>query len=379
MSDHRSLALATVAGVGIGAVAAALALGHSPFGAQAKPAAADARRSRSRFRAHDGASTMVVGCASNGEYFSCIDHVVREGDSVVVIRGTTDGTVSKEDDADGGRARAEGCAGAAGGVVVFEGDVWDVRALQALSAASAAGPFSVLCLETSNLYGNDMLCDAMALVRMLRSVLAPTLRTLIVKSRAMAMHGRCFHDSRRVLALPPAQLRKVVGGGAGARAHVLGAIGVSDYRDTLALAVRGGSRVLEIGTAVGTTAFLMAEAAGEAGRVVGIDIGKLCIKRAQAAQRKRGGLSARIHFEVADAWDMAALLRLDAAFDAIYIDVGGLSGADGEFEALALVRMLCCTFAKSLRFVVIKSRCLRHHASEFTHAAAVLAEAAPAK
>ena len=136
----------------------------------------------------------------------------------------------------------------------------------------------------------------------------------------------------------------------------------------IAVAVRAGSRVLEIGTAVGTTAFLLADAVGEAGKVVGIDIGKLCIKRARQQQRKLGGLSARVQFEVADAWDMSALLQLDATFDAIYIDIGGLSGADGEFEALALVRMLSCTFRKSLRFIVIKSRCLRHHAAEFTHA-----------
>lgn len=43
----------------------------------------------------------------------------------------------------------------------------------------------------------------------------------------------------------------------------------------------------------------------------------------------------------------------------------------GEFEAVALVRMLCCTF-KTLRFIVIKSRCLRHHASVHTYGDAVL-------
>ena len=43
-------------------------------------------------------------------------------------------------------------------------------------------------------------------------------------------------------------------------------------------------------------------------------------------------------------------------------------GADGEFEALALIRMLCCTFKSSLRYIVIKSKCLLHHASVCTHA-----------
>ena len=43
-------------------------------------------------------------------------------------------------------------------------------------------------------------------------------------------------------------------------------------------------------------------------------------------------------------------------------------GADGEFEALALIRMLCCTFKASLRYIVIKSKCMLHHASVFTPA-----------
>lgn len=103
--------------------------------------------------------------------------------------------------------------------------------------------------------------------------------------------------------------------------------------------------------------------------MVGIDIGKLCITRARNQQSKLGGHSARIQFEVADAWDMSALqryeidpfkplqadcvhnarslltvhfliCRLDPVFDTIYIDVGGLSGADGEFRILLITMSL---------------------------------------
>ena len=52
-------------------------------------------------------------------------------------------------------------------------------------------------------------------------------------------------------------------------------------------------------------------------------------------------------------------------------------GADGEFEALALIRMLCCTFKASLRYIVIKSKCMLHHASVFTPAGDLLDLLAP--
>ena len=60
----------------------------------------DERRGRSRFRRNQGAGVTVVGCASRSEFLSCIDHCLDVDDSVVMIRGTTDGTPNKEDGGD---------------------------------------------------------------------------------------------------------------------------------------------------------------------------------------------------------------------------------------------------------------------------------------
>ena len=73
-----------------------------------------------------------------------------------------------------------------------------------------------------------------------------------------------------------------------------------------------------------------------------------------------------------DAWDTGSLLRECPELNVIFVDVGGISGYDGEFEALTLVKQLVCVFGKRLRHIVIKSRCLRDHSSLFTHSDDVL-------
>lgn len=289
---------------------------------------AEKRRCRSRFRRNQAAKATVVGCASRSEFFSCFDRFLDEKDTVVMIRGTTDGTPNKEDGGDtAGESKAVQIVGP-NRVRVFEGDVWDVHALLALAAQLPGGVVTVVCMETSNLFGNDMLCDTLALIRMLRGVLAPHIKTILVRSRAMALHGRCFHDSRVVLAMSPPRRREVE---IASRTHcqVLATIGVKDYRDTtIPFVVRPGSSVLEIGCCVGTTTFLLADAAGNEGSVVGIDCGKVCIQRARR-QQERGQQHGSVRFEVADGWDMSTLIQLassmHAPFEVIYIDVGGLS------------------------------------------------------
>lgn len=307
-------------------------------GSSATSSQANERRARSRFRRHQGAGATVVGCASKSEFLACIDHCLNEDDSVVMIRGTTDGTPNKEAGGDRlGESRAVHVVGS-DRVRVFEGDIWDVQALLALATQMTGSVITAVCMETSNLFGNDMLCDTLAVIRMLRSVLAPNLKTILVRSRAMALHGRCFHDSRVVLAMSPLRTQQLE---ISSRTHcqVLAAIGVKDYRDTtIGFVVRRGSSVLEIGCCVGTTTFLLADAAGKEGSAIGIDCGKRCIQRARSQQERQqrqleetGGHSdsAPVRFEVVDGWDMSALLGLAssarAPFDVIYIDVGGLS------------------------------------------------------
>ena len=67
-----------------------------------------------------------------------------------------------------------------------------------------------------------------------------------------------------------------------------------------------------------------------------------------------------------------ALLQLSPHFDAIYVDVGGISGSEGELEGVALVRLLISAYGykqggggrsdssndastlRRLRFIVVK-------------------------
>lgn len=51
-----------------------------------------------------------------------------------------------------------------------------------------------------------------------------------------------------------------------------------------------------------------------------------------------------IQYALVDGWDTAALMQAAKGVDAIYIDVGGISGTDGLFEALALLRLLEAAF-----------------------------------
>jgi hypothetical protein len=118
--------------------------------------------------------------------------------------------------------------------------------------------------------------------------------------------------------------------------------------------------VLEIGAHVGaTTALIHKELAsrGRGGCCVGIDVSDSIINRAKK-------LNPGVGFAVADAWDPASLIssmeRCGARPPAlILVDVGGLSGATGTTDALALIRSLSAVFQSSLKGLVIKSSCMR--------------------
>ena len=121
------------------------------------------------------------------------------------------------------------------------------------------------------------------------------------------------------------------------------------------------------------------------GGCVGVDVSESIIARAKV-------LNPHVPFDVADAWDVRSLLAAlehattgtaDGAETTsvaapppppsppakravtrrapalLLVDVGGLSGANGTLDAVALIRMLCAVFHSSLRALVIKSSCLR--------------------
>ena len=170
--------------------------------------------------------------------------------------------------------------------------------------------------------------------------------------------------------------------------QVICAVGVSDYRSTIPFVARKGDHILEIGCHFGKTTDLLAKQVCGNGRedgdgndttssssVLGIDIGKKCIDRARklyCSSSNQNNKNTNLRFEVMDAWDTGSLLRECPDLNVIFVDVGGISGYDGEFEALTLVKQLVCAYGKTLRHIVIKSRCLRDHSSLFTHSDNVL-------
>ena len=92
---------------------------------------------------------------------------------------------------------------------------------------------------------------------------------------------------------------------------------------------------------------------------------------ASIVERGRRRYGGAVRLDVADAWDGDSL---DAAIERssgwrerfgsacpelICVDVGGLSGASGALDALALLRQLASRYRSSLKAVVIKSSCVR--------------------
>jgi SAM-dependent methyltransferase len=354
-----------------------------------------------------------------------MDKVVSPGDRVLVVCRATKGTaqsIARATAAAGGRAATP-----------YHGSMWDLVALhdirdsaptsdsasdsaastsaQAATATSSRSsisgssqPFAVICVEVDDVYGSDVVCDAIALVRLLRCVFEeeprcdapnqekqakqpPRALTVLVRSRNLSTHARMnwnahkFMDPSSAVARSPSKIPT----------SCIHAVGVNDYRLTVPYVVQKGDVCLEIGCCVGTTTELIAKHAGPTGRVVGIDIGRSCIEQAIAAHHRSGsgsggggsgsggGGGSKVEYLVGDAWDTASLYRISQSFNVIYLDVGGISGADGEMEALALLRQLVCAFARRpadperrLRAIVTKSRCLRDHANSWIHCDAVL-------
>jgi cephalosporin hydroxylase len=236
-------------------------------------------------------------------------------------------------------------------------DVWDLPALADLCHARSV---SVIAVDANIVLGNDLPFETLALVRTLGRLLSP--RAFVVKSRALAelQHQlRPAHAPKR----PPVFSARRSGSGRPPRVHLVAADLVHDYR-MAALEqlerLEPSECVLEIGAHVGaTTALIHKELAsrGRGGCCVGIDVSDSIINRAKK-------LNPGVGFAVADAWDPASLIssmeRCGARPPAlILVDVGGLSGATGTTDALALIRSLSAVFQSSLKGLVIKSSCMR--------------------
>jgi hypothetical protein len=130
-----------------------------------------------------------------------------------------------------------------------------------------------------------------------------------------------------------------------------------------ALAVLDASthHILEIGCHLGKSTEVMQQRVTEVkgtGRVIGVDIGPAIIAKAQ----KR---SPSIQYECMSAWETEDLLSLGVPFDVILVDVGGLSGHDCVLDSVALLMQLCYAFKSSVKFVIIKSKCMRDLSKTF--------------
>ena len=289
-----------------------------------------------------------------------ISKCVNKNDTVLIIRGTEKGNKSY----DGGESIAYQTSTKQ--PIIFQGSsVWDSIHDLVQIVTTNNNNVHVICLEPSNLHGNDLLFDSIALIKLLQSIFSSQsstssiTTTILVKSKLLAKHAKSFVNVHDFINNGRLSNRDNTKSTNEQIVQVVSAVGVESYRDTIPYVVRPNSRVLEIGCHHGKTTSLIAKATQSPNTVVGIDIGKVCIDR---ATKKYHG----IQFEVLDAWDTASILKLHpstSSFDAIYVDVGGISGADGLFEALGLVRQLINAYKSTgkLQCIVVKSRCLRDH------------------
>lgn len=223
--------------------------------------------------------------------------------------------------------------------------------------------YDVLVLDVNSIVGNDLEWTALAILREFTH-LFPTCQTALVKSVSLNQWASRLIPGQRWICkrgihndIPPP--------------HYIATIGVSEYRKTIPFVIKEHDRVLEIGCHLGTTTALLDSAPAE--YCIGVDIGHKIIQGAQQRHPET-------FFAVGDAWKTASLLQIQQdylksgsgdlatnsdyssiGFDVVYVDVGGLSGSDGLFEALVLLQAL--SNALEPRVIVMKSLCVHRLSS----------------
>lgn len=221
---------------------------------------------------------------------------------------------------------------------------------------------TVLVLDLTAIVGNDLHWSALALIQEFTS-LVPTCQTVLVKSKLLHQWAYRILHAEHWLSRGPRRTRR-----APVRSpKIVAAVGVRQYRRTIPVTVQTGDRVMEVGCHFGsTTALLQEQVQGSATtfatRALGVDVDPSIIRAAE--QRNPGP-----HYAICDAWKTLQLQRLlqttmgwetsaecTSLLDVIYLDIGGLSGADGLMEALVLLQSLQSAFEP--RTIVIKSACV---------------------
>ena len=225
--------------------------------------------------------------------------------------------------------------------------------------------YQVLVLDTGTMIGNDLHLTALTIANEFVAHQETHPRVVLVKSKNLSTLARRIVHSQRLLdgtIKLPSDLN---------RSHdpfIISSVGVQEYRRTIPFIVRPGDEVLEVGCHFGRTTSILHNAASVSGRgfCIGVDIGPKIIENARTQ-------NSHITFEVCDAWKALELIKIkqrlcptgqdsSLGYDVVYADIGGLSGANGLLESLALLELL----SKSLepRTIVIKSLCMNRLASQ---------------
>lgn len=239
--------------------------------------------------------------------------------------------------------------------------------------AAPRRPYDVLVLDVNAIVGNDLEWTSLQLIQQFQSwnfmssTTAGEELIVLVKSVSLNQwasrllhvnHWKEYHEDLRQL--PPPQ--------------IVATRGVQEYRSTIPHTVRPTDFCLEVGCHFGTSTALLDQAAAHC---IGVDVGSKII---QEAKKRHPG----VDFQVGDAWKMAELLRFQQdyynnhnhindkadkevhnnriGYDVVYVDVGGLSGSDGIWEAIQLISSL--RFALEPRTIVIKSLCMQRLSSK---------------
>jgi len=246
---------------------------------------------------------------------------------------------------------------------------------EAFFPTSSAPPssYDVLVLDVNAIVGNDLEWTSLSLIQEFQNQNQQEQQDLIILVKSVGLNqfaSRLVYGKRYTKdysAIPPP--------------HILGTVGVQEYRETIPHVVRPSDAILEVGCHFGTTTALLQQAGKYC---IGVDVGSKIIKQANAKYPE-------VYFAVGDAWKTASLLRIQQdyykqqqqqqqqqsqttngndggpavsgdngrsiGFDVVFVDVGGLSGSDGLLEAILLVTSI--QNALEPRCIVIKSLCMQ--------------------
>lgn len=219
--------------------------------------------------------------------------------------------------------------------------------------------FQAMVLDVGSMIGNDLYLTALSLASEFIANQEKAPNVIIVKSKTLSSLARRIIHSQRLLD-GTIQIEDALKWAKDP--IIIPSVGVNDYRKTIPFVVNERDDVLEVGCHAGTTTALL-HAASSHGFCAGVDIGPKIINTARKQHPE-------IVFECIDAWNMLDLLKLKSShdsssalgYDIIYADIGGLSGAHGLLESLALIDSM--SKALEPRAIIIKSLCMRRLASQ---------------